>query len=288
MTVETELGPVEVEREGTGQPVLVIHGTPGGADAARALGGFLLDAGFEVIAPSRPGYLGTPLDGRETIDSQADLLAALVAELGLGRVGVLTWSGGGPSGYRLAVRHPAVVGSLVAFAAVSGRFKPAPASLDERLMLETSAGNWLLRFMSQHAERTTIRATIGAEGDVTRAELADLVDRAVSDPRQRHLVLTMARAVADRTRRGAGVDNDWRQFEAIDSLEIERIAAPTLIVGGDADTDVPLAHSTVAAERIPGADLVVIDRGTHLGLVVHPEAEATQRLVAERLRNPGG
>jgi pimeloyl-ACP methyl ester carboxylesterase len=148
--VETSLGPVEVGRRGTGEPVLFVHGTPGGSDSSLAMGRFLAEAGFEVIAASRPGYLGTPLAGRESIDDQADLYAALLDALGHDRAGVVTWSGGGPSGYRLAVRHPERVSALVAFAAVSQAWEPEHEGPAERLMLKTSAGNWLLRAMAAH------------------------------------------------------------------------------------------------------------------------------------------
>src|SRR5262245_45572256 len=115
-TVDTALGSIEVAREGDGPPVLVVHGMPGGSDQAVALGRFLVGQGLSVIAPSRPGYLGSALAGRQTIDAQADLLAALLDSLGLQDVGVLAWSGGGPSAYRLAVRHPDRVRGLVAAA----------------------------------------------------------------------------------------------------------------------------------------------------------------------------
>src|SRR5919107_4722444 len=120
-SVETKLGPVELERAGEGPPVVVVHGTPGGWDSSIAMGQFLVEAGFEVIAPSRPGYLGTPPGDLASPDRQADLLAALLDALGIGSAGVLSWSGGGPSAYRLAVRHPDRVRALVAFASVSRR-----------------------------------------------------------------------------------------------------------------------------------------------------------------------
>jgi pimeloyl-ACP methyl ester carboxylesterase len=88
--IQTEQGPVEIGRTGSGPPVLFVHGTPGGADSSLAMGWYLAAAGFEVIAPSRPGYLGSPLNGRETVDLQSDLLAALLDELGHDRVGVVT------------------------------------------------------------------------------------------------------------------------------------------------------------------------------------------------------
>jgi pimeloyl-ACP methyl ester carboxylesterase len=119
------------------------------------MGRFLVDAGFEVIAPSRPGYLGTPLDGRGSIDDHADVLVALLDALGVERAGLLTWSGGGPTGYRLAVRHADRVCALVAFAAVSRSCTEPNASLEERLLMKTGAGNWLLRFLAVHARSTS-------------------------------------------------------------------------------------------------------------------------------------
>ena len=53
-TLETDRGPVEVARAGVGPPVMLIHGTPGGSDSSVAMGRFLVEAGFELIAPSRP------------------------------------------------------------------------------------------------------------------------------------------------------------------------------------------------------------------------------------------
>ncbi len=117
--LDTPLGPVQYATLGEGAPVLVVHGSPGGWDQGVAMGRFLAEAGRRVIAPSRPGYLGTEFGDRREIDRQADLHAALLDALGVERVGVLCWSGGGPSSYRLAVRNPERVSALVALDAVS-------------------------------------------------------------------------------------------------------------------------------------------------------------------------
>lgn len=283
-TLHTALGPVEVGRRGSGPPVLFVHGTPGGCDSSLAMGRFLDEAGFEVIAPSRPGYLGTPLDGRESIDRQADLHAALLDALGHDRAGVVCWSGGGPSSYRLAVHHPGKVASLVAFAAVSHRLDAPKESLDERLMLKTGFGNWLLRELAAHMPTSTVSATLKAEGDLSKDELKALVETAMADEAGREVVLTMANVVGDHAHRKAGEDNDWANMSAIDTLELEKISAPTLVVVGSADADVPPEHSDHAAGTIPGADKIVMDRGTHLSLFVHPDAAAVQSRVVAHLR----
>ncbi len=282
--IQTEMGPIEIGRTGSGPPVLFVHGTPGGADSSLAMGWFLAAAGFEVLAPSRPGYLGTPLDGRDTVDLQADLLAALLDALGHERAGVVTWSGGGPSGYRLSVLHPARVSALVPFAAVSKKYIPPKASTSERLMEQTSFGNWVLRFMATHAPTSTVTATLKAEGDLPKDELKRLAAEVMENKHERDVVLTMAEVVGDYERRGAGVENDLRQFAKIESLRLERIVAPTLVVVGGADTDVPTEHSDFAANSIAGADKIVMRGGTHLSLFAHPDAGSVQAEVVDRLR----
>src|ERR1700759_2679744 len=75
--IQTRLGPVEYARLGTGFPVVVLHRTPGGIDAAELMARFLPRDQFAPILLSRPGYLGTALGENRTIDQQADLVIAL-------------------------------------------------------------------------------------------------------------------------------------------------------------------------------------------------------------------
>lgn len=283
-SVITELGPVGVVRQGEGPPVLFIHGSPGGSDSSVAMGRFLVEAGFELIAPARPGYPGTELGERIEIDDQADLHAATLDALGIENAAVITWSGGGPSGYRLAVRHPEKVSALTGFASVSQRYEPPKAGIDERLIENTSFGNWVLRFLANHAPKSTISSTLAAEGDLSRKELKALVEEAMADDAQSDVVLTMARVVADHSERAGGLDNDMARFAQIEDLELGRIAAPTLVIHGTADVDVPPTHGEHAHMNIPGAEFIGMENGTHLSLFVHPEAKQVQSRVIEHFR----
>jgi pimeloyl-ACP methyl ester carboxylesterase len=74
------------------------------------------------------------------------------------------------------------------------------------------------------------------------------------------------------------------RYAEISSLELERITAPTLVIHGTVDTDVPPAHGDRAAAAIPGAELIAMDRGTHLCLFTHPDAAAVQARAVEHLR----
>ena len=118
--VHTTAGLVEAEVSGSGIPILILHGSLGGIDAARLMSHFLDKDRFKIICLSRPSYLNTPLSPvHRSIDAEADLVVALLDALRISRASVLAWSGGGPVAYQLASRHPYHVSTLVAIAAAS-------------------------------------------------------------------------------------------------------------------------------------------------------------------------
>ncbi len=287
-TVGTAAGAVDCVADGDGPPVLVVHGTPGGHDAGRAMARFLLTDGFRTIVPDRPGYFDTPLSSGVTIDEQADLHAALLDALGIDRVGVLCWSGGGPSAYRFAVRHPDRLTALVACAAVSRRFVFAGDKGTDKLIMDTGLGRRMLQLMAKHTPEKLVSATIASEGDLTKEQLAARVAGILDDPEKERFTIDLALAANHSGPRRAGFENDIAQFAAIESLALDRITAPCLIVQGTADTDVDPQYSGFAAEQIPGADLVELATGTHLAFWVHPDSAPVRRRAIELFRSAVG
>jgi pimeloyl-ACP methyl ester carboxylesterase len=280
---ETALGPVQFATVGEGAPVLVVHGTPGGYDQADVMARFLPRSEFKAILLSRPGYLGTPLGTLKSIDEQADLLAALLDHLGIDKAGVLSWSGGGPSSFRLSVRHPERITGLVALAPATLSLVRPHDDLPTRLMFSTRSGEWLLRVLSAHAPQQLISATLASEGDLSKEQVAQRTEEVFADPEKRRFVLGLDATVTHRGRE-EGLDNDWVQFEAMPALELERITAPTLIVQGAADSDVTPDHGKHAAAAIPGAELLMLPAGTHLAFYTHPEASDAQTRAMALLR----
>ena len=281
----TALGPVEYAVVGTGTPVVVLHGSPGGIDAAALMAGFLPRDGVRAILLSRPGYLRTPLAGRESIDAQADVVAALLDHLAIPRAGVLSWSGGGPCGYRLAVRHPDRIGALVAFAAVSKAYHLPHQDLATRLMTTTTPGQWLMRVIAAHQPEQYVKGALSAEGDLTEEQLTRRVAEVLADPVKRDFVLALGATANPDKHRRAGYRNDLDRFAEITSLGLERITTPVLVVQGTADADLPPEHSTYAAATIPDAEYLPLDTGTHLALFTHPDAETAQARVLRFLQH---
>ena len=281
--IDTRLGPIEYARRGEGTPVVILHGSPGGIDAAALMAGFLPRDEVSAILLSRPGYLGTELGGRRTIDEQADLIVALLDALDISSAGVLSWSGGGPCGYRLAVRHPDRVRALVAFAALSKSYEAPATSLSDRLMFTTSAGQWLMRVLAAHRPSDFVAGTLRSESSLTGDALKARVAEVLADPAKLQFVLELGPTASQTRERRTGYENDLAQFEAIDSLELDQITAPTLVIQGTADTDVTPDHSSWAAATIPGARRLDLVDGSHLALYTHPDAAAAQRRVIEHL-----
>jgi pimeloyl-ACP methyl ester carboxylesterase len=281
---DTAFGRIEYLDRGQGLPVLVLHGSPGGHDQGALMADFLVRAGYRTLIPSRPGYLGSELNElNRSIDGTADALAALMAGLGFDRYGVMCWSGGGPSAYRLALRHGDKLNALVTLAAVSQRYEWHPGG-DERFMFGSVLGNWILKIMREHAQRALVNTTLASEGELSKAELETLVNEVWADEAKRRFVLDLAGTVSWRGARKPGLDNDMANFAAITDLELQHIAVPTLLVHGRADTDALPEHSEFAAARIPGAQLQWVERGGHLAAFTDPDSDAIQARIVDFLR----
>ncbi len=109
----TSAGVIEYATRGSGQAVLAIHGAGGGYDQGLLIAAGFLGDGFKVIAPSRFGYLRTPVPKDASPAAQADAHAALLDSLGVHRAIVIGVSAGAPSATQLALRHPDRVAALI-------------------------------------------------------------------------------------------------------------------------------------------------------------------------------
>ena len=240
---ETALGSIEYGVSGTGPPIVMFHATPGGYDQGLVLGRFVAPTRC-VVAASRPGYLGTPLDIGVSPEQQADAVSALLDALGIGTVAVLGASGGGPAALQFVLRHPERATALVLWQAVT---HPTPLDADEIAggFIGSDLGGWLA------LSTLALGPTLAFPAQIRR-------DRAA----QRRLRALVGTLVPMDLRR-AGVDNDVAQITELPDYPIERIEVPTLIVHGDADATVPYAHARAASHAIPNARLVTIAGGTH-------------------------
>lgn len=270
---------------GTGAPVLVVHGTPGGIDVAELMGRFLPSDAFRVVTVSRPGYLGSAIDPTgSSLDDEADRFAAVLDEHGIDRTAVLAWSGGGPAAYRFAARHPDRVRSLVVAAGLTGPWAPPRARPLEWLVAHTRLGAVLTRAAAALAPATVVRIAEAGVSSLRGTALDDHVRAVLADPVRRAFVLGLAGTGNTSGAHRPGWRNDLRVLGAVDDLGLRDVRTPTLLVHGDADTDVLPTHSARALAELPGAELLTLPGGTHFALWDHRDAEAVQDRVRAHLR----
>ncbi len=281
--METSAGPVEYSVRGQGPALLVLHGGPGGFDQGLGLAEPFRASGFSVVAASRPGYLGTPLETGVLCEEQADAMAAFLESLGLGPLPVIATSAGAPAGYLLAARHPEKVTALVAIDGVSRCYDPDISFLDEAFFL-SRVGLWLTAFMADHFPETTLKSMLATESTLDRKAIIRRVQAVMSDPLKYAYFQMMIHTLDnDFQRRKPGLANDLKQLAAIDLLPLDTISCPTLIMHGAADRDVPPSHAVYAHRVVKKSELHFIDEGSHLGFWISDEAEDAQRKAVEWL-----
>lgn len=263
--VWTRRGPVECVSFGEGPAVLCLHGILGGYDQALILARLAGVPGFRYIALSRPGYLGTPLALGRTPDEQADLYRDLLDALGLERAAVMAVSGGGPSALQFALRHPERCWGLVIISSVCVRNETRLPMAWHLMKLAARFGP-LVKQMKRRAEQDPDGAS--------RRTISDPVLRArsLADPEAGPLLRAMQLSSYDRMPlRIPGTEHDIHLTRNEFSLDLERIQAPTLIVHGTSDTMAPFAQARRMAARVPGAELLALERGEHFGIFTHLE-----------------
>jgi len=262
LVVATARGPVEYAELGHGPAVLVIHGTPGGYDlwlnsleAMHAAGD-----GFRYILPSRPGYLRTPLGDGATPAEQADVLAALLDALHIGKAAVIGVSGGGPAALQFALRHGDRCSALVLEEAVVRRLSESTSDLP-RSALAAGYRDFRIFLLYEAAGLYPTKPQYAEAFAVARAQL---------------------RASAPYALREAGLVNDLAQEAAIGSWPLSQIRAPTLILQGTADQNVPPADAEYAHAQIGSSQLVEFPGADHLMVIW--KARQLSSLVRQFLR----
>ncbi|MEP9347429.1 alpha/beta hydrolase [Xanthobacter sp. KR7-225] len=265
--VATALGAVEVAQAGHGRPVLALHGGMGGFDQGLILAEAVLadPSTFRVVAPSRPGYLGTPLAARGTAEAQADLYAAVLQRFGLGPAVVMAVSAGGPSALAFARRHPARCAGLVLVSACTGRLD-VPARVKARLPLMRAAARvpgllplmgWLTARQPEKAARASI-----LDAEACRRTLAD----PEAGPLMRALQESIFRRAAARL---PGTANDVAVFARLPRDPSGPVGVPVLAIHGTGDRVVPFAHAQRLKAVDPSVELMAIAGGEHVCLFTH-------------------
>jgi len=242
-TVSTPYGdvPVTVSERGSGSPVLLLHGGAG-PDSVTGFGDQLAARlPVRVLTPVHPGFGGTPRPSSlDSIGKLALVYRELLAELDLTEVTVAGSSIGGWIAAELALAAPDRVSRLVLLDA---------AGLD-------SADHPIVDFFSLTPAQIAELSWANPEGH--QIDVAAMTDaqRAVFAGNRAALLAYGGQAMADPTLASRLAD----------------VAAPTLVIWGEADRIVTPGYGKEYAAAIPDASFRLVPGAGHLPQLENPEA----------------
>ena len=248
----TRAGDVELwtDRRGEGPDVLLLAGLSDPAEAwefqLQGLAGSYRLTAFDNRGAGRSPQMPEGF----TVADMADDAAAMLRASGVERAHVMGFSGGSVNAQELALRHPDLVRSLVlisTWARPDAYFEQLTTFFDwladvapsERAMIE----GFLLWIYTRRAHESGM--------------VAQIIEEALAFPHPQSPEAFKRQLAA------------WKAHDAYDRLP--QITVPTLVIAGAEDIATPPALGQVVAERIPGAEFVVLPGEAHQPFQESPE-----------------
>lgn len=267
--IETSAGALEYAIAGHGPPLMMIHGTGGGFDQGLLFAHGLLEAGFQIVAPSRFGYLRSAFPEDASPAHQADVLVELLDYLDIGRIAVAGGSAGALTAAEFALRHPERCSHLVLIVPASnltGRdpveFSALQSALVERVL---SSDVWFWSFAT-FASQTLLRTLLATD--------PNLLARVTPEESLRADLIREGLMPISRKTDGLRSDGFWAGTPS--TTAFENIAVPTLIVSCEDDLFGTAETARLLDNRIPDTRLVVFPDGGHIWL--GHDAELTREI----------
>jgi pimeloyl-ACP methyl ester carboxylesterase len=236
------LGTVElsVEEQGSGSPVLLLHGGAGPISVAGFARLLANEGSAHVFAPVHPGFNGTPRpEWLSTVARLTDVYAHWVAQLDLDDFTVIGNSIGGWIACELALRAPERVGRLVLVDAVG-------IQVDDHSIADV--------FSLSPAELSKLSFHNPAAFPLNPATMSDA---------QRASLVANRNALALYGGRPPTPDPTLRE-------RLATIAVPTLVVWGESDRVVDPEYGRAFAAAIPGAKFRLLPKTGHVPQIETP------------------
>lgn len=241
---------VYYEIEGDGEPVVLIPGFAAGRWIWFKQTGDL-SRDFRVITFDPRGVSASDKpEGPQTIGLLADDVAHLLQAIGIEKAHIVGASFGGFVAQEFALKYPSLTRKLVLCCTSFGgpnHVAPAPETL---LALASTKGR-------NGEERMRANLLLAFSPEFVRTQTAEIDEvvrlRAVNEVPE-HIYLSQ-----------------WQAATSFDAeSRVGRIDCPTLVLSGDADVIVPVENSRNLAAKIPGAELRIVQGGSHTFFIEQP------------------
>lgn len=272
-TLATDGQSMEYSIIGKGEPILVMHG--GHSNCLEEFGyEALVESGYSIITPSRPGYGGTSKEIGESLNTACDYYVRLIDYLKINKVHLLGISAGGPSAIFFASKYPDRVRTLTLQSAVTKtwltkkdkEYKAARILFHPRVErftwgLISSINNVFPKFIFKQMFSS-----------FSSLSYANAKEKILQDD------VEAVRKMNNRQRSGYGFMIDLIQGNDITIEDLKGIKCPTLIMHSKHDSSVPIEHPNFAHKNIPTSELCILNSWGHLIWLGKSSPEINSRL----------
>jgi pimeloyl-ACP methyl ester carboxylesterase len=238
--------------EGQGEPLVMIRGLGSNSDHWYAQLPALRRQ-YRILLFDNPGIARTAdQEGSYSISSMAEDVIALMDEVGFETAHIVSLSMGGMIAQEIAINHPERVKGLVLGVTHCGGEKQVRPS--EAVMKIFAA---MIQEGTEKAKMAAGAALFAPETLKSHPEIAvRYTEISLRNPVPATILIKQMEAI--------------QGFDAWDRLS--RITAPTLVLTADQDVLIPPENSEILAERIPNAELVIIQGAGHQVFVEQADA----------------
>ena len=252
---------------GEGPPLLLVHGITNSSRSWEPVARRLADKGHRVLAPDLPGHGDSDRHrGDHSLGAHAAALRDLLLATEVERATVVGHSLGGGIVLQFSYHWPELVERLVLV-------DSGGLGREVSVFIRAATLPFAERVIGLGASEPVMRAGNLIGGALNRLGLHPSPDRAE--------VLTGVASLADRRRREAFVRTargvvspGGQRVNATDRLYLAE-GIPTLLVWGDRDPIIPIAHGRAAHAQMPGSRLEVFEGAGHFPQVEDPERFTT-------------
>jgi len=249
-----------------GQPLLLIHGTPGSRLASSPDEELYGRIGAHVVTFDRPGYGRSTRHFGRTVYSVADDALAVADELGWGRFSVLGVSGGGPHALAVGARAPELIHRLgIAVGATPIEFVD-PEDLiainrEAQRRIREEGRTSLEEFLAEPARQ--LSAEPGAALDAVMVDAPPVDREMLNQPAVRGVLVASTREAFTNGPHGWFDDawalgTDW-------GFQLSDVQPPVYMWYGELDRNVPIGSVQTMATHLNVAQFELIEGAGHLG-----------------------
>ena len=236
---------MQVEVEGSGDPVIMLHGLGGTSNTfcPQVIG---LGGRYRTIRPDMPGSGRTPVNGSLTIQSMVDAVVRAAKAIGAERAHFVGHSMGTIVCQHVAEQHPELVRSLALFGPIHQPPEPARKGLGDRAAKARNEG---MPGIADQIVQATLSGDTKSNAPVAVALVREFIMRQDAE----------------------GYARNCEALAAAQPANLDRIKCPVRLVTGDEDPVAPASNARAMAERLSDARVTILNRCGHWSTIERPQ-----------------